>query len=393
MSEDAHIAFNRPSSVGGEFDNIRRAIDNAHISANGEFTRRCSDWLAERTGASAALLVHSGTAALEAASIVADLRPGEEVILPSYTFVTTASAIAARGAIPVFVDVREDTLNLDEALVEAAITPLTRMIVPVHYAGVACEMGEIMRIAREHGLLVLEDAAQALGSTYEGKPVGSIGDFAALSFHETKNVTCGEGGALLLRDRDFVEQAEIVREKGTNRSRFMRGEVDKYTWVDLGSSFALSEIGAAYLWAQLLEADRITERRLAVTRRYREAFAPLEAAGIARRPIVPPGCIDNGHMFYLLLPDRASRDAAIAGLARRDVNAVFHYVPLHSSPGGRRYGRAAGPLPVTDRVADCIMRLPVWAGMSGSTVDRVVASVYEVLGDQVRSSVAGAPHA
>lgn len=311
--------------------------------------------------------------------MVAGVGPGDEVIMPSFTFVTTASAIVLRGGVPVFVDVRPDTLNLDERLIEAAITPRTKAIVPVHYAGVGCEMDVITRIADEHGLLVIEDAAQAIQSTHRGRPLGGFGALGCLSFHETKNVTCGEGGALLVNREDWVKRAEILADKGTDRQQFLRGETDSYTWVDVGSSFLASEISAAFLWAQLEQADRITHERLDVWGRYHARFADLERAGRLRRPIVPPECEHNAHMYHLLLEDRATRDQLIARLAERSIEAVFHYVPLHSSPVGRRAGRAHGSLPVTDHVADRVVRLPLWVGMGDREVERVGAAVEDVL--------------
>jgi dTDP-4-amino-4,6-dideoxygalactose transaminase len=374
------VPFNRPAGTGRELAYIQEAVDGLRLSGNGAFTRRCQAWLEERVGCRKALLTHSCTAALEMTAILADLQPGDEVILPSYTFVSTANAFVLRGAVPVFVDVRPDTLNLDEAKIEAAVTERTRAIVPVHYAGVSCEMDAILSIAERHGLLVIEDAAQALMSTYRGRPVGSQGHLAALSFHETKNLQCGEGGALLINDERFVERAEIVWEKGTDRSRFFRGQVDKYSWVDVGSSYLPSEINAAFLWAQLEDAEAITRSRLAVWERYHEAFAGLEESGRARRPVIPPDCAHNGHLYYLLVKDLGTRTAALEGLKARGVQALFHYVPLHSSPAGLRFGRAAGPLPCTENAADRLIRLPLWAGMGEEDVARVVGAVVEVLG-------------
>lgn len=310
---------------------------------------------------------------------LADLQPGDEVIVPSYTFVSTASAIALRGAVPVFVDVREDTLNLDESLVDAAITPRTRAIVPVHYAGVGCDMAAIGAIAAEHDLVVIEDAAQGVMSTVDGRALGTLGQLGCLSFHETKNVICGEGGALLINDPRLVERAEVLYEKGTNRSQFFRGQVDKYTWVDLGSSYLLSDLNAAFLWPQLERAEEITARRLAVWDRYHAALQPLEQRGRLRRPIVPDGCRHNAHMYYVLVGDLDERTRLIARLAERGVQAVFHYVPLHLSPAGRRHGRPAGPLPHTEQLSDRLVRLPLWTGMDNAHVDRVIAAVEEAL--------------
>jgi dTDP-4-amino-4,6-dideoxygalactose transaminase len=370
--------FNRPAVTGRELSYVAEAIAAGHLSGDGAFTRRCHAWLQERTGAAKALLTHSCTGALEMAAILAGVGPGDEVIMPSYTFVSTANAFVLRGATPVFVDVRPDTLNLDERLVAEAVTGRTRAIVPVHYAGVACEMDPIVALAAERGLLVVEDAAQGVGSTYRGRPLGAIGDLGALSFHETKNVISGEGGALLARDERFAARAEVIREKGTNRSAFFRGAVDKYTWVDIGSSYLPSEIIAAFLWAQFEAADDLTGRRMAVWERYHAAFADLEAAGAARRPVVPAHCTHNAHMYYLLLPDLETRQRLIAELKAAGIGAVFHYVPLHSAPAGERFGRTHGDLPNTQRASDCLVRLPLWAGVEPQ-VDAIVDAVRAVL--------------
>jgi dTDP-4-amino-4,6-dideoxygalactose transaminase len=354
------IPFNKPYMTGRELDFIAEAHANGHLSGDGPFTRRCHAWLERTTGARKALLTHSCTAALEMAALLLDLEPGDEVVMPSFTFVSTANAFVLRGAVPVFVDIREDTLNLDERLIEAAITPRTRAICVVHYAGVACEMDEINAIAAKHGLAVIEDAAQGILSTYRDRPLGTLGALGALSFHETKNVIAGEGGALLVSDPRFAERAEIIREKGTNRSQFFRGQVDKYTWVDVGSSYLPSEILAAFLAAQIEEAETITERRLAIWQRYHEAFADLEAAGRLRRPIVPEHCRHNAHMYYLLLRDLDERTRFIRALKEADIHPVFHYVPLHSAPAGIRFGRAVGGLPVTTHTSDRLVRLPLW---------------------------------
>jgi dTDP-4-amino-4,6-dideoxygalactose transaminase len=313
------------------------------------------------------------------AALLLDIGPGDEVVVPSFSFPSTAGAFALRGATVVFADVREDTLNLDEAALPEALTERTRAIVPVHYAGVACELDAILPLAEERGAAVVEDAAQALLSTYRGRPLGALGDVGALSFHETKNVISGEGGALLLRDERWIEAAEIVQEKGTNRRQFYRGQVDKYTWVLLGSSYAPSEINAAFLWAQLEQADAITGERLRIWGRYHDAFSELEARGAARRPVVPEHCGHNGHLYYLLAPDERRRDELIDRLASRDVNAVFHYLPLHESPAGRRYGRAAGALSTSVDVSRRLLRLPLWVGMRDDEIDRVVEAVYEGL--------------
>jgi dTDP-4-amino-4,6-dideoxygalactose transaminase len=362
MSRDG-IPFNRPYMTGRELEYIAEAHAKGHLSGDGLFTKRCHAWLEQTTGTRRALLTHSCTAALEMSALLLDLEHGDEVIMPSITFVSTANAFVLRGAVPVFVDIRPDTLNLDEALIEAAITPRTRAICVVHYAGVACEMDPILDIAARHGLAVVEDAAQGVLSSYKGRPLGSIGALGALSFHETKNVISGEGGALLVNDPALVERAEIIREKGTNRSKFFRGQVDKYTWVDVGSSYLPSEILAAFLSAQLDEADAISQRRIDLWNRYHAWAAKHEAAGRLRRPVVPDHCVHNAHMYYLLLRDLEDRTAFIARLKQAGVGAVFHYVPLHSSPAGMRYGRAAGALPVTDSTTDRLVRMPLWVGL------------------------------
>ncbi|HEV3230139.1 MAG TPA: dTDP-4-amino-4,6-dideoxygalactose transaminase [Solirubrobacteraceae bacterium] len=373
------IVFNRPHPTGREFDYIGQAIARGYLSGNGPFSQRCAAWLQERTGSPCALLTTSCSSALEMAVLLSGIGPGDEVIMPSYTFVSGANAVALRGATPVFVDIRPDTLNLDERLLEDAITPRTRAILPTHYAGVACEMDAIVDVASRHGLLVIEDAAQGVLASYGDRPLGTIGTLGCLSFHETKNVTCGEGGALLVNDRDWIERAEIAHEKGTDRRRFFRGEVDKYKWVDLGSSFLPSDISAAFLWAQLEEADRITARRLEIWRLYHERFAEAEARGRLRRPVAPQGCRHNAHMYYLLASDRSARDALIAALAEQGIMAVFHYVPLHSSPAGRRLGRAAGDLRVTDEASDRILRLPLWVGLGDRDVERIAGAVLAAL--------------
>ena len=376
-----HIPFNRPYATGTEAGYVAEAIERGHLSCDGDFTRRCSEFLSQHTGSPKVLLTHSCTAALEMSAILAGIEPGDEIIMPSYTFVTTANSFVLRGGVPVFVDIRPDTLNLDETLIEAAITERTRAIVPVHYAGVGCEMDAIMDIADRHGLMVIEDAAQCLMSTYKGRELGTFGALGTLSFHETKNVTCGEGGALMINDPALAERAEIIREKGTNRSRFLRGQVDKYTWVDLGSSHGLSELSAAFLYAQLMELKTITERRIAVWNRYNAAFADAEAAELVRRPVVPHECRHNGHLYYLLLPSATARDAMLRRLNEADVNAVFHYVPLHSAPAGLEHGRAGGDLSRTDDLSARLLRLPLYGGIEDAYVDRVI--------DVVRDGLAG----
>jgi dTDP-4-amino-4,6-dideoxygalactose transaminase len=363
------VPFNRPHMTGRELSYIAQAHQNHRLAGDGPFTAACSHWLEQRTGARKALLTHSCTAALDMAAILAGIGPGDEVIMPSYTFVSTANAFVLRGGVPVFVDIRPDTLNIDETLIEAAITPRTKAVVPVHYAGVGCEMEPIVDIARRHHLLVIEDAAQGLMTEHRERSLGAIGHLGTVSFHETKNVISGEGGALLINDARFIERAEIVREKGTDRSRFFRGEVDKYTWVDIGSSYLPGEIIAAFLWAQLEEAESITARRIELWNRYHERLEACERAGRIRRPVVPAGCRHNAHLYYILLPSLEHRSRLIERLRLRGIGAVFHYVPLHSSPAGRRYGRAAGPMDNTDRLSSRLLRLPLWLGMDADVAD------------------------
>jgi dTDP-4-amino-4,6-dideoxygalactose transaminase len=360
------VPFNKPFLTGRELEYIRQAHENSHLSGDGPFTKRCQAWLERTTGCPKALLTHSGTGALEMAAILAGIGPGDEIIMPSFTFVSTANAFVLRGGVPVFVDVREDTLNIDESKIEAAITARTKAIVVVHYAGIACEMDAIARITRRHGLMLIEDAAQALGSKYRGRPLGSFGELAAISFHETKNLISGEGGALLVNSQALTERAEIVREKGTDRGKFLRGDVDKYTWVDIGSSFLSSDILAAFLWAQLEAAESIGEARKALWQRYHEGFADTERSGLATRPVVPREASPNAHTYFLVLRDAAARTRFIETLRRDLIHAVFHYVPLHSSPAGRRYGRASGTLEVTDAMSARLVRLPLWIGLAPS---------------------------
>jgi dTDP-4-amino-4,6-dideoxygalactose transaminase len=368
------IPFNKPFMTGRELAYIAQAHANGHLAGNGAFSKRCATWLEQRVGSRKALLTHSCTAALEMAAILSGVGAGDEVIMPSFTFVSTANAFVLRGATPVFVDIRPDTLNLDETKVEAAITARTKAIVVVHYAGVACDMDTIMEIASRHGLLVIEDAAQGLLAEYRGRQLGSIGHLAALSFHETKNIISGEGGALLVNDVRFVDRAEIIWEKGTNRGQFSRGTVDKYTWVDIGSSYLPGEIIAAFLWAQMEEADAITTRRMAMWDRYHAAFENLEATGHVRRPVIPAETVHNAHMYYLLLPDLERRTAFIEGLRQAGIHTVFHYVPLHSSPVGREVGRQAGDMATTDAAGERLVRLPLWLGLEDS-LDDVIAGV------------------
>ena len=375
-----HIPFNQPYMTGKELGYIAKAHAMGHLAGDGSFTKRCNSWLELRTGARKALLTHSCTAALEMAAILTDIEPGDEVIMPSYTFVSTANAFVLRGGIPVFVDIREDTLNLDEQLIEAAITSRTRAIVAVHYAGVACDMDKIMAIAGRHGLKVVEDAAQGVMASYKGRALGSIGDLGTYSFHETKNVISGEGGALLVNDPDMALRAEIIREKGTDRSRFFRGEVDKYTWQEIGSSFLPGELVAAFLWAQLEEADRITRERLASWNRYHALLEPLEAQGRLRCPIIPEGCEHNAHMYYVLLDPEIDRQEVLTAFKQNDILSVFHYVPLHRSPAGQRYGRAQGELEVTISQSERLVRLPLWVGLAPAQQDRIVEVLRNALG-------------
>lgn len=358
-----NIPFNKPHMTGKELWYVSQAHAKGHLAGNGTFTARCNRWLEQRTGAHSALLTHSCTAALEIAAILADIQAGDEVIMPSYTFVSTANAFVLRGGVPVFVDIRADTLNIDETKIEAAITRRTKAIVPVHYAGVACEMDVIMKIASAHNLLVIEDAAQGIMSSYKGRALGSIGHLGTLSFHETKNIISGEGGALLVNDSRFAERAEVIREKGTNRSQFFRGEVDKYTWTDIGSSYLPGEIIAAFLWAQMEEADVITKRRMDIWSQYQQWFAALENTGTVRRPIIPIDRVHNAHMYFLLTQSLQHRTEFISRLKERGIHAVFHYVPLHNSPMGLRVGKTVGAMANTEILSERLVRLPLWLGI------------------------------
>lgn len=372
------IPFNRPSLVGDEIDNILEAIRRGQLSGDGHFTRECNRIVRRITGAQAALLTHSCTAALEMAALLADLEPGDEVVMPSFTFVSTANAVVLRGAVPVFVDIDPETLNIDPTAVASAVTPRTRAIFAVHYAGFPADMDALADIARAHDLLLVEDAAQALGSRYKGRLAGSLGDLAAFSFHETKNIISGEGGALTINRPDLVSRAEIIREKGTNRSLFLRGQVDKYTWVDVGSSFLPGELITAFLYGQLSRAEEITAQRLGMFNRYMEAFADLEASGRVRRPRWSSDCEGNWHMFYLLLRDIDDRDAFIAHLRAQGTIAPFHYVPLHSAPAGVRFARTSGELGVTNDTSARLVRLPLFFEL-GSEIDRVVQQARQYL--------------
>ena len=368
------IPFNKPYLTGRELHHIQEAHANGHLSGDGPFSRRCHEWLERRIGCAKALLTHSCTGALEMAAMLCGIEPGDEVILPSFTFVSTANAFVLRGAVPVFVDIRPDTFNLDENGVEAAVTSRTKAIVPVHYAGIGCEMDAILDIARRRSLTVIEDAAQGILSQYKGRALGSIGQLAALSFHETKNVIAGEGGALLINDPRFIERAEILWEKGTDRKKFFRGETDRYTWVDIGSSYLPSDINAAFLWAQLQEADAILARRRRLWDRYHAAFIALEQEGLARRPIIPAHCLSNAHMYQLLLNRADATAPLLERLRAKGIQAVFHYVPLHSSPAGKKYGRAHGSMANTDDLSARIVRLPLWLGLE-EQLDQVIDAV------------------
>jgi len=373
------IPFNRPFMTGRELVYIAQAHANSHLAGNGEFTKKCHVFLQTLSGSHTAFLTHSCTAALEMSALLLDIEAGDEVIMPSYTFVSTANAFALRGGVPVFVDIREDTLNLDERLIEAAITARTKAVVPVHYAGVACEMDTIMDIAGRNGLKVVEDAAQGIMASYKGRALGSMGNLGAYSFHETKNVIAGEGGALLVNDANIAPHAEIIWEKGTDRSRFFRGEVDKYTWQEVGSSFLPGELIAAFLWAQLEQADRLTRERLVSWQRYHELLEPLEDKGVLRRPIVPVDCQHNAHMYYVLLDPKIDRQKVLDELRRHNVGAVFHYVPLHSSPAGQKFGRTFGSMQVTDRQSRRLLRLPLWVGLSEQQQETVVQLLSSLL--------------
>ena len=371
------ISFNVPPFTGREMEYMRQAVENLHISGDGPFTRKCAAWMQERFRVPRALLTTSGSSALDMAALLCGLQPGDEVILPSFTFSSTANAFVMAGARLVFVDIRPDTMNLDETKIEEAITGRTRVIAPVHYAGVSCEMDTIMEIARRHGLKVVEDAAQGVMSTYKGRALGTIGDYGCYSFHETKNFSMGEGGAILLHEEADILRAEILREKGTNRSQFFRGQVAKYNWVDYGDSFLPSDMNAAYLWAQLEQADAITDNRLATWNAYHEAFAPLEQEERLQRPTVPEGCVHNAHMYYIKCRDLEERTAFIRFMANRDIGCVFHYVPLHSAPAGLKFGRFHGEDVYTTAESDRLVRLPMYYGMKPADRDRVIESVLD----------------
>ena len=371
------INFNVPPVAGKELIYLEEAIRSKKICGDGAFTKRCSKWLEEQTGSERVLLTTSCTHATELAAILADIKPGDEVIMPSYTFVSTADAFVLRGVKAVFVDIRPDTMNIDETLIEDAITEKTRAIVPVHYAGVSCEMDTICEIAKRHNLYVIEDAAQGVMATYKGRPLGTIGDYGCYSFHETKNLSMGEGGALLIKDRENVLRAEIVREKGTNRSQFFRGEIDKYTWMDAGSSYLPSELNAAYLWAQLEDAQKIYDDRMRSWNLYYEQLKPLADERRIELPVIPEGCVHNAHMFYIKTKDLEERSDLIFFLKGKQINSVFHYIPLHSSPAGKRLGVFHGEDKYTTKESERILRLPLYYGLNEDQVKMVTDSIYE----------------
>ena len=371
------IPFNIPPYTGDEDQYMKKAIENHKICGDGEFTKKCNEWIEEKTGTPKALLTTSCTHALELAAILLDIQPGDEVIMPSYTFVSTADAFVLRGAKIVFVDIRPDTMNIDEQLIENAVTDRTKAIVPVHYAGVSCEMEKIMEIAHKYNLAVVEDAAQGVMSFYKGMALGSIGDFGCFSFHETKNYSMGEGGALLIQRKDKIEDAEIVREKGTNRSKFFRGQIDKYTWVNVGSSYLPSDINAAYLYAQLKRAEEIDEDRLASWKFYYESFEELKRKGRIDLPVVPSECKHNAHMFYIKAKDLEERTALIAFLKERGILSVFHYIPLHSAPAGQKFGRFSGEDKYTTKESERIIRLPMYYKLTAEDKEKVVSAVYD----------------
>ena len=374
------IRFNVPPYTGREVEYMQKAIENQHICGDGEFTKKCSAYLEKLTGTRKCLLTTSCTHALEMAALLCDLKEGDEVILPSYTFVSTADAFVLRGATPVFVDIRPDTMNIDETLIEAAITERTKVIAVVHYAGVACEMDTIMDIARRHHLLVVEDAAQAIMCSYKGKPLGTIGDFGCFSFHETKNFSMGEGGALLIRDEKYIEAAEILREKGTDRSKYFRGQVDKYRWMNYGSSYLPSEMNAAYLYAQLEVADKINQTRLERWKQYYELLSPLQEAGKIELPVIPEGCVQSGHMFYIKTKDQEERARLIAFMKENDILTVFHYVPLHSAPAGLKFGRFHGEDIYTTKESERLLRLPMFYQLTSKQVELIAGKVKEFYG-------------
>lgn len=374
------INFNLPPFLGSELNNIQDAINSNKICGDGKYTKQCNSWMEERFNSSKALLTTSCTHALELAALLCDIQPGDEVIMPSYTFVSTADAFVLRGAKIVFVDIRPDTMNIDEKLIEAAVTSKTKAIVPMHYAGVSCEMDTILEIARKYNLYVIEDAAQGVMSTYKGQALGTIGDFGCYSFHETKNYSMGEGGAILISNPEKIERAEIIREKGTNRSKFFRGQIDKYTWVDLGSSYLPSELNAAYLYAQLEEADKINNHRLDLWNAYKEGLMELQHSGAVELPYIPEGIEHNAHMFYIKCKDLEERSKLIAYLKSNDIQAVFHYIPLHSAPAGQQFGRFSGEDVYTTKESERLLRLPMYYSLTIEQVDYIVKKIKEFYG-------------
>ena len=377
MINQNHIPFNKPYLSVNNYRYINSLENNDQLSGDGKFTKSASKIIKGITGSCSPLLTHSCTAALEMSALLLDIKPSDEIIMPSYTFVSTANAFALRGGVPVFTDIRPDTLNIDEKQIEDAITPKTKAIVVVHYAGVACEMNNILKIAKKHSIPVIEDAAQAIMAKYNGTPLGGMGTFGCLSFHETKNIHCGEGGAILINDKLYTERAEIIREKGTNRSQFFRGQVDKYRWVGIGSSYLPGELTAAFLVAQLEHAEEITQKRLDIWNKYHDIFQDLENTEKVRRPIIPKECEHNGHIYYLLLNKKYNRDSVLQKMQELGVNAVFHYQPLHSSPAGKKYGKYTQSLPVTDDISERIIRLPMWIGFD--QYERVIDALNRVL--------------
>lgn len=369
------IPFNKPFKINKEFEYIKDAIKKGVLRGDGFYTKKCHGFLEQLLGCEKALLTHSCTAALEMCAILLDLKQGDEIIMPSYTFVSTANAFVLRGAVPVFVDIRPDTLNIDESLIEAAITPKTKAICVVHYAGLACEMDKILAIAKKHNLSVIEDSAQGLGSFYNGKPLGAIGDMGCFSFHETKNVISGEGGALIINNEKFVERAEVIREKGTNRSKFFRGEVDKYTWVDIGSSFLPSDLIAAFLYSQLENMDKINKKRMEIWKFYHNLFEKYEEQGLVKRPFIPSNCSHNAHMYYILFDNLEKRTKFINYMKQNKINPVFHYIPLHSSPAGKKYGRKSGSLNITNKISDTILRLPMYYTMNNKELSYIRSAI------------------
>ena len=371
------IPFNKPFLTGKEIDYIKEAHSFGQLAGDGLMSQNCHDWLEKNLKTKSALLTHSCTAALEMAALLLNIKYGDEVIMPSYTFVSTANAFVLRGGTPVFVDIRKDTLNLDEKLIEQAITPKTKAIVPVHYAGVSCEMDKIIEIGKKYNLTVIEDAAQGIGALYKDKPLGSLGDLGCLSFHETKNIHCGEGGSLLINNDEFRLRAEIIREKGTNRSQFFRGQVNKYNWIDIGSSYLPGELLAAFLYAQLQETQNITKKRLAIWNQYHAIFTELEKDGKVRRPIIPKECGHNGHIYHILLDESFNRDHILKKLINAGVNAVFHYQSPHDSPAGQKYSRSPYPMPITEDISDRLLRLPMWIGFDHH--ERVLDAILKAL--------------